>query len=160
MSYDLRVLVIGQKDPIQYDTRIEVIDETEMKLRYYTWPFLSAQYGVMYSLGVTKDELFNAMGLIDTEFEETDKIPYWIKDEDVKSNLTDLSFVDEYREDLIDLLKQMITSSPKNIILFMTRYQAGDREIYYGSMTLTEFIDALDNGELLFNVCYIIDGCD
>ncbi len=160
MSFDLRVLVVGQKKPIEYNTRIQIIVEMQGKINVINRPFLSVLNGVLYSLGTTKEGIFNAMRLIDTEFEETDKIPYWIKDDGVKSNLTDLSFVDEYREDLIDLLKQMTTSSPNNLILIWPRYQSGDREIYYGSMTLMEFIDALDNGELLFNVCYIIDGCD
>ncbi len=160
MSFDLRVLVVGQKKPIKYNTRIQIIVEMQGKINVINRPFLSVLNGVLYSLGTTKEGIFNAMRLIDTEFEETDKIPYWIKDDGVKSNLTDLSFLDDYREDLIDLLMQMTISSPNNLIIIWPRYQSGDREIYYGSMTLMEFIDALDNGELLFNVCYIIDGCD
>ncbi len=156
MSFDLRILVLGQEKPSKFDTRIEIFVEMQGKLRNIVRPFLSEQNGVLYNLGTTQGLLFNAMELIDTEFEKTDKIPVWIKDEGVQSNLSDLFFLDDYREDLINLLKQMINASPKKLIIFWARYQCGDEEIFSGTMTLTEFLEALDRGEILFNICYII----
>lgn len=156
MSFDLRVLVVGQNEPTKYDTRIEVFDETQEDLRYLTWPFLSSQCGIMYNLGTSEDGLYNAMSLIDTNFEETNTYPSWINDEDVKSNLTELIFVDEYKEDLVKLLEQMISSSPMKSVLLLSRYQGGDTEVISGSMSFRNFLDALNSGNILFNVCYII----
>lgn len=157
MSFDLKILVIGQKKPSKFESQIEIVNETDEILRYqHTWRFMSSIKGMMYSLGKTVDDLFDAMPLIDTNFEYPSEYPYWIYDEDVTSNLTPLSINIEYEHELKYLLKQMIEESPVKMIVFMTRYQGGDTEVLCGVIKLDKFWEYIKEDKLLFNTCYII----
>lgn len=157
MSFDFQILIKGQKKPSKFRTNIEMFDETQEILRFKdTWKFMSSIKGVMYSLGKTEEGLYNAMPLIDTDFKCQKNYTFWIEDEDVLSNLTTLIFKEEYKNELKNLIKQMMNKSPDNTILFFTRYQGGDKEIICGTITLDEFFKKLNKNMILFNVCYIL----
>ena len=159
MSFELNVVVIEQDKPIEIKSAIEIINETQEILRYRdVWKFMSSMRGTMYSLGKTQDGLFSALPLIDTDFEEPKEFPYWVDDEDVVSNLTSLWIVEGMEEELRRVLQKMISESPTNTILFMSRYQGGEKEVVCGVITLNEFFTLLHQGKILFNVCYIIQG--
>ena len=159
MSFDLKILILGQKEPKDFHSSIEVIDENQEQLRYqYIWRFMSSMEGIMYSLGKTDESMFNAMPLIDTSFESPKDYPYWITDEDILSNLTPMSLHKKYEDELKQLLKQMIQYSPINMIMFMTRYQGGDTEIICGTVSMNKFLNYIKKDKILFNVCYIIKG--
>ncbi|WP_105620105.1 hypothetical protein [Vallitalea okinawensis] len=156
MSFDLNILVIGQDKPSEFVSGIEIINERDETLRYVTWSFMSSVQGVMYTLGTTEDGLYNAMAIIDTDFQSPKEYPYWIQDQDEISNLTPIIVKPKYEEDVIDLLKQMIDKSPIEMIMFMTRYQGGDKEIVCGTIPFDQFILDLKSDRILFNTCYII----
>jgi len=158
MSFDLKILILGQNEPTNFHSTIDIISEDQEQLRYQTiWRFMSSMKGIMYSLGKTYENMFNAMSLIDTSFDNPKEYPYWITDEDVISNLTPMRLQKEYEVELKKLLKQMLQHSPINMIMFMTRYQGGDTEILCGTIKLSEFLDYIEKDKILFNVCYIIE---
>lgn len=157
MSFDLQILIKGQKKPSKFQSNIEIINETQEILRYSCmWEFMSSIEGVMYSIGKTEDGLFNALPIIDTNFKFHRYYPYWIENRDVLSNLTPLFFKEKYEHHLKKLIIQMINESPVKTILFFTRYQGGEKEIICGVLSLDEFFENLNKKKILFNVCYII----
>lgn len=158
MSYDLNVMILGQIEPTDFYSKIDIVDESQEQLRYQSvWRFMSSMKGVMYSLGKADGYLFNAMQLIDTSFEDPIEYPYWVTNEDVISNLTPIYLQPEYEVELKKLIKEMIKHSPIKMIMFMTRYQGGDTEVLCGTIKFSEFINRIDEGKILFNVCYIIE---
>lgn len=157
MSFELNILVVQQEEPRNIKSTIEIINEKQESIRYTNiWRFMSNTNGIMYTLGKEEDGLFTALPLIDTNFENPKHYPYWIRDEDVLSNLTPLSLRTKYEKELVKILEQMIQMSPIKTIMFMTRYQGGDTEIVCGVISLKDFLDSLKEGKILFNVCYII----
>ncbi len=158
MSYDLRIMILGQDRPIDFESTIDIINENQELLRYQsTWKFMSSMKGVMYSLGKSDGFIFNAMSLIDTSFDRPKEYPYWITDEDVLTNLTPIRFERAYDVELKKLIKVMIENSPVNMIMFMARYQGGDTEVLCGTLKLSEFLNLVNKDKILFNVCYVIE---
>lgn len=161
MSYDLKIMILGQDEPTEFQSTIDIIDESQEQLRYQsTWKFMSSMRGVLYSLGKSDGFMFNAMSLIDTSFDSPREYPYWLTDEDIISNLTPICLEQEYEIELKKLIKEMIQDSPINMIMFMTRYQGGDTEVLCGTIKLSEFFNLIKEDKILFNVCYIIEGDD
>lgn len=159
MSYDLKIMILGQDEPTDFQSTIDIIDESQEPLRYQLiWKFMSSMKGVMYSLGKTDGFLFNAMLLIDSSFDSPKEYPYWLKDEGVISNLTPICLQEEYEVELKRIINEMIQHSPINMIMFMARYQGGEKEVLCGTMRLGEFISLISEDKILFNVCYIIEG--
>ena len=163
MSYDINVLVIGQESPSEMpnNTRIELINEFEEPLRYKDmWSFMSHSKGIWYCLGIMESEWFNSMSIVDADFdkEQADiQVPYWVEDEDVKSNLKPLIVNDKYKTEFSNIIRFLIKQSPTKTIMFLTRYQGGEKEIICGVISFEEFNLLLNKNEILFNTCYIIN---
>lgn len=163
MSYDLNILVLEQEKPIKlpFISPIKLINEFEEKLRYHDiWQYMKIIKGVWYCIGIYDEEydMFTAFPICDSDFdmEDPSKMPYWIKDEDIRYVLTPLIIYDEYQTDFKKIIKYMIGQSPIKKIMFLARYQWGDKEIICGVLSYSEFITMLENQEILFNVSYII----
>lgn len=157
MSFELNILVLQQETaaPVPTESPFKLqIESNEMLSNTIYWPFMSLNKGTWYIVGVEEDDLFSALPILDTEFETvTDSnLPYWVNDEDVKSNLTSLRINDSYRDDLFNLMRGLIKQSPIRSIMFMSRYQGGDKEVVCGVLSLDEFIDLQAKGKVLFNV--------
>lgn len=161
MSFELNILVLQQENvtpvPLKFPFEIQ-IELKEQGLQEIFWPFMSSSKGVWYTVGIEEDGLYSALPILESDFETVDDsdLPYWVKDEEVKSNLTTMRIVDIYEEKLFDLMSYLIEQSPLKTIMLMSRYQGGDKEIVCGVFSLNEFIDLHAQGKVLFNVCYII----
>lgn len=119
---------------------------------------MSNTSGMWYSLGVEDDGWHTALPIIDTDFEEVAKseLPNWIEDENVLSNLTELSMVINYKGEVFKVIEHLINMSPIKTIMILARYQGGDTEIIQGVIPYKKFKSMLDDGKVLFNVCYIV----
>lgn len=96
-------------------------------------------------------------GRTDFDIKVNDKsLPYWVMEDEVKSNLTRLSINSKYFNDFSKLIDFLIEQSPEKTILFRTRYQGGDKEIICGVISLEEFWKLYSQSRLLFNTCYIV----
>ena len=162
MSYDLNVLVLNQENAsvLPFASEIQIVDEFQEILRYKEiWKYMTETRGVWYLLGIEEGGWFNAMSIIDADFNaclESRQMPYWVSDEDVKSNLNPLIAQEKYRHDFEKILSFLIQESPSKSIMFLARYQGGETEIICGVMKYLEFKKLLDERKILFNVCYII----
>lgn len=162
MSYDLNILVLEQESPskLPFISPIELINELEEKLRYYTWEYMKVVKGIWYYLAVYDPEMEMSWSFpicnSDFDMEDSSKMPCWIKDENIQHVLTPLIIYDEYIVDFKKIIKYMISQSPIKKIMFLARYQWGDKEVICGVLSYSEFISMLENKEILFNVSYII----
>lgn len=164
MSYDLNVLSINQEKAsnLTFTSSIELRNEIDFpdSQRYHTiWPFMSSSNGIWYSLGKDDDGWFSAMSIVDACFNEQlerEYIPYWVLDDEVISNLKPLMVYDEYKNEFESIIKFLIQQSPNRSIMFLARYQGGEKEIVYGVLEYVEFVKLLNDSKILFNICYII----
>lgn len=164
MSYDLNILCINQDSPskIPFASSIELRNEIDFPHsgRYNSiWPFMCNLKGVWYSIGKDDDGWFNTMSIVDADFDEVIEksyMPYWVLDDDVTSNLKPLIVYNEYNKDFKSIIEFLIQQSPNRIIMFLARYQGGEKEIVQGVLKYEEFTKLLNQSKILFNVCYII----
>lgn len=166
MPFDLEILVLNQDKPckLPFSTKFDLlneIDNNESIARYHTiWPYMTQSKGIWYSIINDKDEIsLGALRVCNSDFEVEEKdieMPYWVKDDDIKGNLTPLIIIDEYYEDFVKTLEYLIQQSPSREIMFLSRYQGGDEEIICGILKFEVFINLLNERKILFNVCYIV----
>src|SRR5690242_20466446 len=140
MSFELNILVLQQEtaEQIPFETPFKLhIESNEILSHAIYWSFISLNKGTWYIVGVEEDDFFSALPVLDTEFESVkDKdLPYWVNDEDAKSNLTSLKISDIYRDDLFKLMRCLLKQSPIRSIIFMSRYQGGDKEVICGVLS-------------------------
>lgn len=164
MSYDINILVLkcNNVKEIPFDTTIKVIDESQEVLRYKEiWSFMSQSDGMWYCLGLDENGWFETLNLIDADFDshlgEKNK-PYWINDEGIISNLKPITINSKYLTEFKKILEWLVSQSSVKTIMFMARYQGGEHEIINGVLSFDEFAIMLENGELMFNTCYIVSG--
>jgi hypothetical protein len=162
MSFELEILVVNQKDKVSLPFQSPITLKSEVEDGFgrlkNTWIFMSNTSGIWYSLGVEDDGWHTALPIIDTDFEEVAKseLPNWIEDENVLSNLTELSMVINYKGEVFKVIEHLINMSPIKTIMILARYQGGDTEIVQGVIPYNKFKSMLDGGKVLFNVCYIV----
>jgi hypothetical protein len=164
MSYDLNILCVNQNSAsnLPFASSIELRNEFDFPTsgRYCSiWPFMCNSKGVWYSLGKDDDGWFHAMSIIDADFDkiiDSNLAPYWVSDDEVISNLTPIIVKDEYMLDIENIIRFLIQQSPNNIIMFLARYQGGEKEIIQGMLAYKEFMALFKQAKVLFNVCYII----
>lgn len=161
MSYDINLLVVGQKEPsiVADISSIKIISELTEQLRYYEiWRFMTRTEGIWYNIGIDLEGTFSALPLLNAEFDsKVHLIPYWIDgNEDIKSNLVPLGIKPRYKKEVEKLLESLVNESPVQTVYFMARMQGGDDEVICGTLSLDDFWNLHDTGRILFNVCYII----
>jgi hypothetical protein len=162
MSYDLNVVALNQEraSVLPFASSIDIVDEFQEVLRYNEiWGYMTRMNGVWYSLGKDEDGWFNTLAIVDADFEESLEnrvTPYWVIDEDIRSNLTPLIVLSEYKDDFEKIIKFLIQESPVKTIMFLARYQGGEKEIVCGVIKYFEFKKLIDERKILFNICYII----
>jgi len=164
MSYDLNILCVNQSiaTSLPFASSIELRSEFESSAcgRYNSiWCFMSSLNGVWYTLGREEDGWFNAMSIIDADFEkvlERNTVPLWILDDDILSNLSPIIMCNEYRKDFEKIVYFLIQQSAIKTVLFLARYQGGETEIIEGVLQYEVFVRLLRQSQILFNVCYII----
>ncbi|BCJ92677.1 hypothetical protein acsn021_02460 [Anaerocolumna cellulosilytica] len=167
MSYDINVLCMNQDNVsvLPFASEIELRNEIDFPNlgRYYSvWPFMCKSKGIWYSIGKDNDGYFNPMSIVDADFDniiENSYIPYWVSDDEVKSNIKPLIVNAEYKNDFMRIIEFLLKQSPSRTIMFLGRYQGGEKEIVYGVLERQEFIKLLIQSKVLFNVCYIISDC-
>ncbi|WP_291572905.1 hypothetical protein [Clostridium sp. UBA4548] len=163
MSYDLKLLVIKQETLYHTDFQSSIQLKNEIEDEFYRyrelWPFMMGTDGALYSMVKESNGLFNAYTICDSDFEKDERdieMPYWIKDEDVKYDLTPLIIRREYREDFEKIVRNLINTSQTKTIMILANYQSNNKEIVCGTVSFTEYLKLLDEGKILFNICYII----
>lgn len=163
MSYDLKLLVTKQERLYHTDfqSSIQLKNEIEDEFCRYKeiWPFMTGTDGVWYSMVKESNGLLDAYTICDSDFEKDERdidMPYWIEDEDVKYDLTPLIIRQEYREDFEKIVRNLINTSKTKTIMILASYQSNNKEIVCGTISFTEYLKLLDEGKILFNICYII----
>ncbi len=115
--------------------------------------------GIWYSLATDDDEYFNAYKICDPDFEaklSISDIPYWISNEEVIYDLRPLRIRDYYHAEFVEILSFLINRSPIRAVMFLVSFQGADHEIVCGVFSKVEFLDLLNKGRILCNICYII----
>jgi hypothetical protein len=148
---------------LPFMTALEARDEIHYPVdgRFHSiWPFMCSLKGIWYTLGITdEDGWFNSMSIVEVNYDKIIKesdLPYWILDEDEKSNFVPIIIVDEYRKDFERILEFLIQQSPNKTILFLVRSQCGDKDVIAGVLEYEAFIMLLNQSKILLNICYII----
>lgn len=163
MPYDFNVLVVNQREKtrLPFTSPISVLNEIDDEggRRYHTiYPFMTQTSGIWYSL-IKEDDGVVYASFCETHFEHVQDetvLPYWIKDEDVKYQLTPLIIKKDDEEDVKRIISYLIEQSPVKTAMLLARYQSEDKEIISGVMSLDEFWTLLGEEKVLFNTCYII----
>lgn len=163
MSYEINVIAVGQKAPpssISYSNILvyNEIENQEIQRYFKIWPLFSYATGILYSLGQDMGGFFSSYPICDSDFESktvSDMIPEFLPP-DIKQNMTPLIIYEQYYADVERAIKVLIQDSPIKTILFQTRYQGGDYEVFYGTLTASQFFERLKAHTILFNVCYIV----
>jgi hypothetical protein len=165
MSYDFKILAVKSKDiyHVNFQSSIEVMNELEDGFNRYKdiWTYMTNTEGIWYSLIKEHDGLYDAYEICDSNFEIEEKdieMPYWIKDENIRYDLTPLIIKKDLRVDFQNIIGSLINTSPIKTIMLLASYQSNDKEIVCGVLSLNEYFTLLDEGKILFNVCYIISG--
>lgn len=165
MSYEINILCVGQTAPIDcrpagFELKNEVEDEV-LAARYADiWPVFSSTAGILYTAGKEWDcgGMWGAFPLCDSDFEHPvpqDALPSFLP-EGVADRLTPLLLHPQYLPGLEDVVRRLVKASPRKTILFQTRYQGGDWELFFGTMTVDAFLRRMREGQLLFNLCYLV----
>lgn len=167
MSFEINIISVAQKQPVNYlgNSRVQLRNELTCGdvMRYYKiWPVFCNTRGILYDI-VVEDEpgLFWSFPICDSDFshKSSNNIPSYIHD-DVAYNLTPLIIKNEFICDVKSIIHLLIKSSPVKTILFQTRYQDGDFEVIQGTYGEVDFLEELQQGELMFNVCYVVTDCN
>lgn len=166
MSYNIEIMVPNQTVPVHADflKRINLfneIDDENTKRYWKIWPFFSNTNGILYCLAAEyEEEIYFSFLICDGDFEA--KVPQrlfpsWISKEE-KENLTPLIIYDEYYDEFVKVIHFLIETAPQKRIMFHTRYECENAEIILGVIKEREFFAMLDKREILFNICYIVEG--
>jgi hypothetical protein len=102
----------------------------------------------------------NAFPLCDSDFAVSmseNFLPLKVTEEDRRGNLTVFIIKEIYYREFVKLVKFLIENAPNKKILFQTRYQGGDKELIIGVIKWSEFLTMLDQKQIFFNICYIIE---
>lgn len=166
MSYEINIIAINQKKEVQLPFTSEIIlrnEVTNPEVSRYAeiWPIFSQTVGILYTLvKEVNEEFYSSFSLCDSDFDSIiskNLLPGWILNHN-EDNLTPLIIRAEVYDDFIKIVEYLLVSSPNRTIMFQSRYQGGDDEIIVGVIKFKKFISMLDKKEILFNVCYIIEG--
>lgn len=166
MSYEINIIAINQKKEVQLPFTSEIIlhnevTNTEVNRYAEIWPIFSHTTGILYTLVKEVNEgFYSSFSLCDSDFDSLiskNLLPGWILNynEDI---LTPLIIRAEVYDDSIKIVEFLLVSSPNRTIMFQSRYQGGDDEIIVGVIKFKKFKSMFDKKEILFNVCYIIEG--
>lgn len=166
MSYEINIISVGQTEPTSgyYPQGVELkneVDDEGLVGRYSEiWPVFSSTKGILYSVGAEWDcgGVWDAFPLCDSDFAHPlprDSVPGFLP-ERASETLTPLLLFSRYLPGVEGVVRRLVRDSPRKTILFQTRYQGGDWELFYGALTVEEFIRRLREGRLLFNVCYLV----
>lgn len=164
MSYEINIISVGQTkvSSSYHPTKLLIENEVEYNNFYRyrkIWPVFSFTSGIMYSLvKEVGTGFFSSFPLCDSDFDalvSPNLIPDFISEE-AKRNLTPLIIYPEYYSDVEKCIRMFIQDSPQKTILFLSRYEGGDYEIFSGTLCLSQFLQRLENKEILFNICYIV----
>lgn len=163
MSYEINIISVGQTVPSSNDQAFNIlvyneVEHHEIQRYFKIWPLFSSTSGVLYSIGQNLHGFFSSFPICDSDFESDiapDLIPEFLP-LNVKHNMTPLIIYEQYYEDVERVIRMLIQDSPLKTILFQTRYQGGDYEVFYGVLTASQFFERLKEHTILFNVCYIV----
>ena len=165
MSFEINLIAVDQQRPIHLNSGNRVllhneIEHDEVNRYAEIWPFFSNTKGILYSLvEEVNEEYYSSFTLCDSDFQvsRSEKaVPIWISKE-AKENLTPFIIKDDLYEEIMNVIKYVLECSPHKRILFQTRYQGGDSEIILGIIKFNKFKELLEQKQVLFNVCYIIE---
>lgn len=165
MSYEINILCVGQTAPMDcrpsgFELKNEVQDPALAGRYADIWPVFSSTAGILYTAGKEWDcgGIWNAFPLCDSDFERPvprDTLPGFLP-EGVADCLTPLLIRPQYLPGLEDVVRRLAEASPRKTILFQTRYQGGDWELFCGAVMVDAFLRRMREGRLLFNVCYLV----
>lgn len=163
MSYEINIISVGQTklSSSYHPTQFHLINEYENEeiFRYYRiWPVFSYTAGILYSLVKEVDGWISSFPLCDADFGafvSPDLIPQFLSEE-AKDNLDPLIIYPQYYSEVEKCIRMLIHDSPQKTILFLSRYEGGDYEIFAGALTISQFLQRLRKREILFNICYIV----
>lgn len=166
MSYEINIISVGQTEPTSeycpqgVELKNEIADEGFVSRYTELWPVFSGTEGILYSVGAEWDcgGVWNAFPLCDSEFERPlprDSVPGFLPRR-AADCLTPLILYPRYLPGVENIVRRLVQDSPRKTILFQSRYQGGDWELFYGALPVEEFLRRLREGRLLFNVCYLV----
>ena len=166
MSYEINILVVNQEFPVRVPFESSIIlqnevDNADCFVRYHSvWPFLSSVKGILYTLVQEWfEDYYSSFPLCDSEFEnqiDGNEMPTWIEEE-ARQNMTALLIKESVVEDFKRIVRHLLYTSPNGLIVFHSRYEGGDREIIFGTMSIELFFELLEQKKIYFNTGYIID---
>ena len=159
MSYDLEVCVLGQSNikikPQRFGDIYLNVDPELRKAYADTFAYMAEQDGVWCSI-TEKVRLFSAMNICDimcVKNKGQAGFPFWV-DED--ADMYVMQIVPEHRAAVLSVLEYLIEFSPKKQIMLLPRLQGYEADNVCGVLGFDDFKRLLDDGKILFNICYII----
>ena len=158
MSYDLVVCVSGQYNIKSRRFGNIYLDVNPNNRNAYidTFSYMTAQDGTWCNI-VEKVRFFSAMNICDIICHKTkDQVgfPFWVnKDVDMYA----MQIVPEHQSTVLSILEYLLNLSPKKQILFLPRLQGYEDNNICGVIKFASFKQLLNEGKILFNICYILE---
>ena len=158
MSYDLAVCVLGRCNIKSQRFGNIYLDVDPQNRNAYTdtFSYMTAQDGVWCNI-VEKVRFFSAMNICDILCNKTKNqvgFPFWInKDVDMYV----MQIVPEHQSTVLSIVEYLLNLSPKKQILFLPRLQGYEDNNICGVLKFAEFKQLLNEGKILFNICYILE---
>lgn len=158
MSYDLVVCVLGQCNIKSQRFGNIYLDVNPNNRNAYidTFSYMTAQDGAWCSI-TEKERFFSAMNICDlicSKIKSQVGFPFWIN-KDV--TMYAMQIVSEYQSTVLSILEYLLNLSPQKQILFLPRLQGYEDNNICGVIKFVEFKQLLNEGKILFNICYILE---
>lgn len=159
MSYDLEICVLGQCNIKSQDFGNIYLDVNPIQRTAYvdTFCYMTEQDGIWCSITEKEERFYSAMNICDimsSKIKSQAGFPFWVN-KDIK--MYAMQIVPEYKLSVLSMLEYLLNLSPQNKIIFLPRLQGNENNNICGVIKLNEFKNLLNEGKVLFNICYILE---
>lgn len=172
MSYDLNILCVNQgRATTELPDTIRIYAKPRNQVatdypKYYGeyCPTMNAVGGIWYYLMSGADQ-FSSFELCDIGTVDDNYLrklyPFWFREGD-DIDIGVLQLRKEYKQDVLETVRFFLEQSPIQTVIFHSRYQTFEveKEFIYGTISLARFVELLDNSQILFNTCYVVNDRD
>ena len=157
---DFNIICLGQKEPELFSSKTIKTTATDLNkdgtATFIGWDTFLGFKGIWYEILPNDRESENYRydrEFFDLNYKTTAYVDTLLALKDKRNQLV---CEEKYKKDIIDVIDFYLEKSPIKRICVMVRVQDKEEEAILGTMRRKEFVDKLRNGELRFNVLYIV----
>ena len=157
---DFNIICLAQAEPELYNSNTTKVTANNLNEKevstYIGWEIFQGFKGIWYEVYPKNRESENYQ--YDQEFFDLNYKTSIYSDKLIalKNKRNRVVCVEEYKKDILSVMDFYLKKSPIHRICVMIRVQDKEEEAILGTMKRSEFVCNLQNGELCYNIAYII----